>query len=239
MLLVQSGRDARVILPRSAQQERYRIPGRVDHRQAPHQDADFELGLCFDQRTQEVTERRTVIMVRTKLDASVEIPTDDQDRSLRLTERLIEPRIVVRRIDQDRGLIGPCDAPAIPPRFEDAHLTFLRDSSPARGAISLVLHHLPHRRQPAIRPRMRRIRGPARSQLFTSTNSSRAPPSSTTSAAIPDQHPRQRKRSPSAAWRAQGPSGNRRPAGRRFAYQLMGRLRWSDTILCVSLAVGQ
>lgn len=83
MMPIQSERDARMILPGSADQERDWIAGCIDDRGAPDQNVDFELRPRLDQQAQEIAKRRTVLLFRAQLYAAVKIPTIRIDRLAR------------------------------------------------------------------------------------------------------------------------------------------------------------
>jgi hypothetical protein len=108
-----------MLLPVGTEQQRHGIAGAVHHSATPYQDADLKLRPPLDQRTQKFPKRPAIVIVGAQFDAAVEIPRDDENRSLSLPQRLLETEKIFRRVDENSRTMGPDDATAVAAGYQD------------------------------------------------------------------------------------------------------------------------
>ena len=91
-----------MILPCLPQDERQRCSGRVNDREAPYQDVNVQVRLGVYERPEELTEREAVFTARTQLDPCIEIPAQDQDGVLGLTQGLLKTSEIIGGVHEQR-----------------------------------------------------------------------------------------------------------------------------------------
>ena len=106
VLAVKPYLDARMPFPGRAEQQRQRGAGRVQHRHAPDQHADLQLGILLHQRAQEIAEHGGIRLIGKQPDAGVEIPADDNDGLARLAQDLLQRRVIIGTVDQHGSALG-------------------------------------------------------------------------------------------------------------------------------------
>ncbi len=112
--------DARMALPLRAEQQGHRRAGAVHHRDAPDEDAHFEVGLRLDQTAQRRAERFRRVGVGLQADPPVEVPADDEDRPFGLADGLVERAEIIGGVHHHAGARRPLHAPARHPGLQHA-----------------------------------------------------------------------------------------------------------------------
>src|SRR5690606_10301890 len=86
----------------------------------PDKDANLQLLALFHEAAQKCAKDfRLFVAVGPEFDVAVEIPSHDPDRSSGAAQSLLQPSIVVSRIDEDCRPAGVCHSPNIAAGGED------------------------------------------------------------------------------------------------------------------------